>query len=231
MQMVELNPVLLADEWFGSLPVSLQQSLAAAKVRRLCDGQLIHGCGEKPQGLFCLLSGKAKVCGVSRAGKELLLTILLPGNWFGITSVLDGAPHTHDIYADGEVELLQLPRPDFDALLQRHPEYGLHFARWAARQLRSLFAGVEDAQLMSLDALLAKRILNLASVNRATAAGDDVTLALSQTELAHALGITRQSISKRLTEWEASGYVRIAYGRLVLLDIDGLRGLSESVRP
>ena len=43
-------------------------------MRRLCDGQLIHGCGEKPQGLFCLLSGKAKVCGVSRAGKELLLT-------------------------------------------------------------------------------------------------------------------------------------------------------------
>ena len=55
-------------------------------------------------------------------GRELVLTVLAPGEWFGELSLFDGLPRTHDNVAIGETELWFVPQQAFDALLRERPE-------------------------------------------------------------------------------------------------------------
>lgn len=217
--------ILLNDPWFSSLPSDLQATLAKLSVRRYRNGELIHGKGEKADGIYGLLHGQARVYSLSPTGKEFLLTILEPGSWFGITSQLDRLPHTHDVIAQGETDVLRMSQADCDQLINNSPQYSIFFARWAALALRKAFEGVEDVSLLSLEALLAKRIVNLITIEQGTHAisSTQVTLSLPQSELANLLGTTRQSINKQLKQWEIEGLIKISYGRIVLTNLEGLR--------
>ncbi|ROH86777.1 Crp/Fnr family transcriptional regulator [Stagnimonas aquatica] len=228
MSTPELHQAIAASEWFRELPAELVGQLAAlAQQRHLADGALLFAKGDAADGLYGLLSGRVRISATTRDGRDLLVNLFEPGDWFGEISMFDGLPRTHDARAVGASELLLIPRARFHALLAAQPVLYPHFMRMLCRKLRRSFAWIEYIAFLPMSARLAARLLELAQDYGETQADGSVLIALHlpQEELGRMLSVSRQTVSKELNALEARGWIRLDYGRVLIRQPEALEAL------
>jgi len=221
------TPVLTIDEqsniesgsWFSRLSAPLREAiLGRSQVRRVDDGQVLSARGAPAEDWCGVARGAVRVSSVSLAGKQVTLTYVEPGTWFGDIALFDGMPRTHDAHAHGATTLLVVRKADFKELLSLHVELYEALLRLNCRRLRLLFDTVEDLNTLPLAARLAKQILLLAR-SYGVAQGDEIRvgLQLAQEDIAQLLGASRQRVNQELKSFEREGAVRIEPTRLVVL--------------
>ena len=220
-------PVLTLDEqsnietgsWFSKLSPALREAiLERAVVRRLGDGAILSARGAPAEEWCGVALGAVRVSSVSLAGKQVTLTYVEPGTWFGDIALFDGMPRTHDAHAHGATTLLVVRKADFKELLSLHVELYEALLRLNCRRLRLLFDTVEDLNTRPLSARLAKQILLLAR-SYGVIEGEEIRigLQLAQEDIAQMLGASRQRVNQELKGFEREGAVRIEPTRLVVL--------------
>lgn len=231
------TPVLTISErqniesgpWFSKLSLPLQQAiLSRATVRRLKDGVLLGSRGQPAEQWCGVAKGAVRISSVSLSGKQITLSYMEPGTWFGDISLFDGLPHTHDASAHGDTTLLVVRKHDFKDLLDQHPELPLALLRLNCRRLRLMFDVIEDLNTKPLAARLAKQVLLLAK-SYGIAQGEEIRigLALAQEDLAQLLGASRQRVNQELKGFEREGAVRVEPTRLVVLSREKLMAIAE----
>jgi CRP/FNR family cyclic AMP-dependent transcriptional regulator len=229
-------PVLTIDEqsnietgsWFSKLSQSLRDAiLSRAVARRIADGAILGARGAEAQEWCGVALGAVRVSSVSLSGKQVTLTYVEPGTWFGDIALFDGMPRTHDAHAHGATTLLVVRRADFRNLLAQHVELYEALLRLNCRRLRLLFDTVEDLNTRPLAARLAKQILLLAR-SYGIEQGDEIRvgLQLAQEDIAQMLGASRQRVNQELKGFERDGAVRIEPTRLVVLSKDKLLAIA-----
>ena len=219
----ELLQRLAVNPWFAALPLAERRMLVAAgEPVRLAAGEMLFRQGDAVpagQGFFYgVVSGGIKASSLREDGKEAILVVLEAGNWFGEISLIDGQPRTHDATAVGEAELLALPRPAFDRMMQR-PAFALAISRMLAARVRSLYGMVEDATLRSTRARVARRLLLLARGDATQAREPRPVVPVSQEALAMMLGVSRQTLSKELQALAKEGAIELGYGRIAIASV------------
>jgi CRP-like cAMP-binding protein len=231
------NPALTIDErsniesgsWFSKLSAPLRQAiLARSTVRRLADGATLSARGTPAQEWVGVAKGAVRVSSVSLSGKQVTLTYVEPGTWFGDIALFDGLPRTHDASAHGETTLLVVRKADFKELLTQHVELYDALLRLNCRRLRLMFDTIEDLNTRPLAARLAKQVLLLARAY-GIEQGEEIRigLQLAQEDLAQLLGASRQRVNQELKGFEREGAVRIEPTRLVVLSKDKLLAIAE----
>ena len=182
-----------AGSWFSKLSPSLRQAiLSRAVVRRLPDGAMMSARGAAADEWCGVAQGAVRVSSVSLSGKQVTLTYVEPGTWFGDIALFDGLPRTHDSNAHGETTLLVVRKPDFKELLAQHSELYEALLRLNCRRMRLMFDALEDLNTLPLASRLAKQILLLAR-SYGIAQGEEIRigLQLAQEDLAQLLGASR----------------------------------------
>jgi CRP-like cAMP-binding protein len=215
--------------WFSKLSPALREAiLERAVVRRLGDGAILSARGAPAEEWCGVALGAVRVSSVSLAGKQVTLTYVEPGTWFGDIALFDGMPRTHDAHAHGATTLLVVRKADFKELLSRHVELYEALLRLNCRRLRLLFDTVEDLNTRPLSARLAKQILLLAR-SYGVAEGEEIRigLQLAQEDIAQMLGASRQRVNQELKGFEREGAVRIEPTRLVVLSKARLLAIAE----
>ena len=231
------NPILTIEErqqiesgtWFSKLSPALRSDiLARSVVRRLADGALLSTRGEAAQEWCGVAKGSVRISSVSLTGKQISLTYVEPGLWFGDIALFDGLPRTHDATAYGDTTLLVVRKPDFRELLARHTELYEALLRLNCRRLRLMFDLVEDLNTRPLASRLAKQIMLLAR-SYGVAQGEEIRigLQLAQEDLAQLLGASRQRVNQELKGFERDGAVRVEPTRLVVLNKDKLLAIAS----
>ena len=226
------NPILTiveqsnidAGSWFSKLSHPLRNAiLSRATVRRLPDGAMMSSRGAAADEWCGVAKGAVRVSSVSLAGKQITLTYVEPGTWFGDISLFDGLPRTHDSNSHGETTLLVVRKADFKDLLAQHTELYEALLRLNCRRLRLMFDAVEDLNTRPLASRLARQILLLAR-SYGIAQGEEIRigLQLAQEDLAQLLGASRQRVNQELKGFERDGAVRIEPTRLIVLSKDKL---------
>jgi CRP/FNR family cyclic AMP-dependent transcriptional regulator len=218
--------------WFAKLSAALRQDiLERASVRRLRDGELAGTRGAPAEEWCGVALGAVRVSSVSLAGKQVSLTYIEPGTWFGDIALFDGLPRTHDGHAHGPTTLLAVRKADFKALLCRHVELYDALLRLNCRRLRLMFDALEDLNTRPLAARLARQLLLLArSYGVAEDSGEvRIGLALAQEDLAQLLGASRQRVNQELKALERLGALRVEPSRLIVVSRDKLLAMSEPV--
>jgi CRP/FNR family transcriptional regulator, cyclic AMP receptor protein len=218
-----------SGSWFSKLSLPLRTDiLSRSLVRRISDGALLSSRGEAADEWCGVAKGAVRISSVSLSGKQISLTYVEPGVWFGDISLFDGLPRTHDSNAHGETTLLVVRKPDFKYLLSQHIELYDALLRLNCRRLRLMFDVVEDLNTKPLAARLAKQILLLArSYGTPQGAEIRIGLALAQEDLAQLLGASRQRVNQELKGFERDGAVRIEPTRLVVLSKEKLLAIAE----
>jgi CRP-like cAMP-binding protein len=234
------EPILTIDErsaintgrWFSSLSPSLKHDiLRCAYVKRFKDGDLITARGEPPEDWIACAKGAVRVSSTSISGKQITLTYVEPGIWFGDVSIFDGDRRTHDAYAHGDTTILCVAKADFKKILALHVELYEALLRLHARRIRQLYGLVEDLNTLPLRARLAKQLLHLVRSygvpSLSDAAEMRIGLQLAQEELAQLLGASRQRVNQELKAMEREGAIRIEQGGLVIRDREALMHIIE----
>ena len=235
------EPILTIDEreavnqgrWFSSLSPSLRHDiLRCAYVKRLKDGDLIVARGDTPQEWIACAKGAVRVSSTSLSGKQITLTYVEPGLWFGDVAILDGDSRTHDAYAHGDTTIMCVSKNDFLRILDTHVEFYQAMLRLQARRTRQLFGLLEDLNTLPLRARLAKQLLHLArsyGVPSLNHGGETrIGLHLAQEELAQLVGASRQRVNQELKAMEREEALRIEPGGLVIRDRQALLRISSS---
>lgn len=207
---------------------SLSRILDLSVTKEIEDGEVLFLKGDEPDGLYGVLGGRVKISVESESGKEIILNIMEAGEMFGEIALLDGEPRTADARAMGPASLLLLRRRDFLPYLERDPQLCLHLMSLLCRRLRWTSGLIEDAAFLGLPGRLAKRLLGLARASgKTTEEGVAIGLRLSQHELGHMLGVTREAVNKVLQRWRRRGLVDMDNGRIVIRDSAALAAIVE----
>lgn len=230
---IEEREAINSGRWFTSLSPSLRHDiLRCAFVKRYKDGDLIAARGDPPEQWIACAKGAVRVSSTAVSGKQVTLTYVEPGIWFGDVAMFDGDQRTHDAYAHGPTTLLCVSRTDFQKILASHVELYEALMRLQARRIRTLFGLVEDLNTLPLRARLAKQLLHLVRSYGVPCLNDGnetrIGLQLAQEELAQLLGASRQRVNQELKSMEREDAIRIEQGGLVIRNRAALMRIAEA---
>lgn len=102
--------------------------------QRFMEGATIVRRGEPGDTFYVIVEGEAKVKGPN--GRTL--SGLIPGDFFGEISLMDGGPRTATVVAETHLTALALSRKDFEALLRSEPKVTVGLLKHSATLLRRL---------------------------------------------------------------------------------------------
>ncbi|GER16549.1 MULTISPECIES: Crp/Fnr family transcriptional regulator [Variovorax] len=230
---IEEREAINSGRWFSSLSPSLRHDiLRCAFVKRYKDGDLLAARGDPPEHWIACAKGALRVSSTAVSGKQVTLTYVEPGIWFGDVAMFDGERRTHDTYSHGDTTVLCVARADFQKILATHVELYEALMRLQARRIRTLFGLVEDLNTLPLRARLAKQLIHLVRSYGVPSLDDGsqtrIGLQLAQEELAQLLGASRQRVNQELKTMEREGTIRIEPAGLVVLDRSALMHISEA---
>ena len=230
---IEEREAINTGRWFSSLSPSLRHDIMrCAYVKRYKDGGLITARGDLPEEWVACAKGAVRVSSTSLSGKQVTLTYVEPGVWFGDMSLFDGNRRTHDAYAHGDTTTLCVAKADFKKILALHVELYEALLRLYARRIRQLYGLVEDLNTLPLRARLAKQLLHLVrSYGIPNLANSDevrIGLQLAQEELAQLLGASRQRVNQELKAMEREQIIRIESSGLMVRDRAALLRITET---
>jgi CRP-like cAMP-binding protein len=193
--------------------------LAYSRVERYPATVEIYAKGSPGTSMMAVLSGTVKMSSVSSEGKEIVLNIMNPGDLFGEIALLDGGERSADAVAMTDCELLVLHRRDFMPILEQRADLCLMLLRILCQRLRQTSEQVEDVLFRHLETRIAKALLHLAdSAGLHGAPGSSVELHVSQRELGHIAGGSRESVNKVLASWERAGTIILGKASIVIRD-------------
>lgn len=223
----ELASLLLRSAWFRAAPVAMQARLIeAGRAERLAAGQRLFTRGDADDGLYCVLGGVMRIGAASSAGKEALLAVIEPVNWFGEIALFDSRPRTHDAYAERDSTLFHVPRAELVALLERMPAYWHVFGLLLTQKLRLAFDVIEEAALLPAAQRVARRLLLMAGGYGEPGALRRV-LKVPQEDLAMMLALSRQTINQVLKQFETQGALKLRYAEIEIADARKLGALAD----
>jgi len=224
----DYKELLRSGRWFRSIPGDLQDALlGAAALKSLAAGELLFSRGDPPCGLYAVVDGAMRVSGFAGTGKEALLSLLEPPTWFGEVSVFDGLPRTHDAVAEKAATLVHVAPSWLDPLLAAEPRLWRELGRLLANKTRLAFLMIEDVALAPPHVRLARRLVLMTEGYGEWYDRTRRVLSVRQEQLALMLNVSRQTANQLLKELEGKGLVRLAYGEIEILDVDGLRTIAS----
>ncbi|RPH43522.1 MAG: Crp/Fnr family transcriptional regulator [Burkholderiales bacterium] len=213
--------------WFSHLTDAMQaRMLAAARTRRLEGGQRLFARGDASDGLYCVIEGAVRLTGSTRGGKEALLIVAEPVQWFGEVALIDGGGRACDAWTEGPTLLLQVLHDPMIEIIEATPGGWPAMVRLLARRTRLAVLAVEESALLPAIGRVARRLLALAD-----GFGDHLqplgTVYVPQERLAAMLALSRQTVNRVLKQLEAQGAVRLTRGGIELVDLERLRDIAQ----
>ena len=194
--------------------------LALGNQRAFKKGALIFYQGDPSDAFYVIAKGSIKVFVQSSHGDEMVLVTLQAPETLGEVALLDEGPRSASAEALVDSVLLAFARSSVMDLIKNEPTIADGFLRSAGAMLRRLTEQTSDFVFLDLEGRVAKLLVQYAE-QRGDASPDGVTLDLgvTQTDLAHMVGGSRQSVNQILHALEARGFVEIG-GRTVTIKDD-----------
>lgn len=120
---------------FAGMPPRFLKRLAdKMDEQRFMEGASVVRQGEPGDTFYVIVEGEAKV----KDANDRTLSRLIPGDFFGEISLMDGGPRTATVVAETKLTTLALSRRDFGTLLRSEPHVTVGLLKHAAALLRRL---------------------------------------------------------------------------------------------
>lgn len=222
-----LIEALERGSWFCSLPGEMKAALLSeSRVMRLANGETLFRRNDDRSGLYGIVDGMARISGLNKQGKEAILTFAQAPDWIGEIALFDGEHRTHDAVSEGGLTVLHIPQSSLDALLEAHPQFWRQFGLLLAHKLRLAFAAIEDLSLLPAPLRLARRLVIIAQgYGEQSDMPAKLLLSVSQEQLGQMLSISRQTTNQILRELAKKGLIKVAYGEIEIIDLEGLKAM------
>jgi CRP-like cAMP-binding protein len=209
--------------WLGRLDaVERERVLADLRVVQVEAGEYVCRIGRPVSYWFGLIDGLLKMSNDSALGMPITFTGVPPGGWFGEGTVIKREPYRYNIEALRRSHVAGIGADTFHWLLDR----SIGFNRFVMLQLNERlgqFIGAREIdRLIDPDERVARSLASLFHPTLYPGVGE--VLHITQQELGYLVGLSRQRVNEALRALQARGLIRVEYGGVRVLALDGLRG-------
>lgn len=189
--------------------------------RHVPAGSFVCRKGEPVDHWLGVIDGLVKVSSDLENGKTASLAGILAGGWFGEGSMLKTELRRYDAVALRDSRVACMQRKTFQWLL----DHSICFNRYLLVQLNERlgqFIGLlESERLLDTDARVARCLATM--FNPVLYPGESRQISVSQEEIGYLTGVSRQRVNRSLKVLQFAGYLKVEYGGIAILDLDGLR--------
>jgi len=173
--------------------------------------------------LYVVAKGQVKVVLIGEDGREVILSVLGEGTFFGEMALLDDEPRSAHVIAMEDSTVLALRREDFRARLRNSPEVAIALLRELSRRLRRADDQIGSLVLLDVNGRVAELLVRLAEEE----GGDRITRKLTHATIAQMIGSSRETVSRTMRELQDRGLVAVTRQDITLTDRSGLAALSR----
>jgi CRP/FNR family cyclic AMP-dependent transcriptional regulator len=153
-------------------------------------------------------------------GKEVILTIIGPGEFFGEMGLIDDSPRSASVVAIEPCELLSIAKRDFNKCLAENFEMAMTVMRGLVRRLREADRKIGSLALLDVYGRVARLLLDMAEdVNGQKM----VTKRLPKQDIAKMIGASREMVSRVMKDLQMGGFIEMRGSTIVLHDTILLR--------
>jgi CRP-like cAMP-binding protein len=200
-------------------------------VSRVEDGGFFFHQGDPAKVLYVLVEGRVKFTQVTADGQQVLLRAIGGGEPFGAVAALGDAHHPASGQAVGRCVALGWESEVIGELMVRYPRLALNALRFLAGRVEEFQDRYRELSTERVERRVAHALLRLArQVGRHVEEGVLIDLAVSRQDLAEMTGTTLYTASRILSAWEGQGLVKSGRARLLIRDMERLRGIAEDDR-
>jgi len=213
--------VLRTVPLFAGFPEELLRTLSAVVTRRSAPrGSIIMAAGDPTDSLYLVISGRLKVMMGDSEGKEVILSLLGPGEFFGEMGLIDDSPRSASVVAIEPCELLAISKRDFKKCLEENFEVAMGVMRGLVRRLREADRKIGSLALLDVYGRVARLLLDMAE----NVDGQKmVTKRLPKQDIAKMIGASREMVSRVMKDLQMGGYIEMRGSTIVLHDTIMLR--------
>jgi len=184
-----------------------------SRVRTFAANTIVVSEGDEGNSLFVVQSGALKAFLTDNAGREVTLSLLDPGDYFGELALLDEAPRSASVAAVTKSEVLQIPRSAFLALIEVHPACLQMVVRNLVGRIRTLTESVRSLALVDVFGRIS-RVFNSLAVEKDGVM--QIDRRLTQQDLANMVGASREMVNRILRDLVSGGYVELEQHRIII---------------
>src|SRR5687768_12845209 len=194
--------VLKAVPLFVSVPEDQLRMLTTVVTRKSAPrSTTIMAGGDPTDSLYIVLSGRLKVMMSDAEGKEVILSILGPGEFFGEMGLIDDEPRSATVVTIEPCELLSIAKRDFKKCLAENFEMTMAVMRGLVRRLREADRKIGSLALLDVYGRVARLLLDMAE----TVDGEKVvTKRLPKQDIAKMIGASREMVSRVMKDLQRS---------------------------
>ena len=196
----------LGDEELGLL-------LRYAVKKTVSRNALLFAQGGPGDALYVIQRGKVKVVLSDADGKEVILSVLGPGDFFGEMALIDDEPRSASVMTMENSEFYVISKSDFQACVARQPELATNLMRHLSRRLRAADHKIGSLALMDVYGRVAGTLLQLAERD-----GDKRVLTgrYTQKDIASMVGASREMVSRIIRDLTEAGFIEQDGDRIIL---------------
>lgn len=184
------------------------------RTRSYRKNTIIFEEGDQGDALYIVESGQVKAYLGDEQGKEIVLSLLNPGEYFGEMALLDDAPRSASVITTQESKLLVCSGSDFRATLAANPDIALALIRGLNETLRRSTENVKSLALKDVYGRVARLLLDMAVYENGRRV---IRERLTHQDIADRVGSSREAISRILKDLKFGGYVAIEGKRIEIL--------------
>jgi CRP-like cAMP-binding protein len=220
-----LYEMLQASIWARNLaPETLARVERETIVRDFPAGAYICRKGDPVEHWVGIIDGLVKMTSVSAEGKSTTFTGVTSGGWFGEGSLLKDPVRRYDIAVLRATRAALLPRATFQWLLDTDIGFNRFLLMQLNERLAQFIGMVENERLLEPDARVARSLASL--FNPVLYPDLATTVQISQEEVGYLTGVSRQRVNQALQVLEKAGLLKVEYGAIRILDLEGLRAFG-----
>ncbi|HEX4943889.1 MAG TPA: Crp/Fnr family transcriptional regulator [Usitatibacteraceae bacterium] len=201
-----------AEAPFILTPEELAAISSNAPARHYPPKTIIVTEGDQAGALFVILEGSCKAYVSGEDGREAVLSVMGPGEYFGEIA-LDEGPRSASVMTLEPSRLLVVPQEGFQAFLAGNPDFAAHFIRKLIGRIRELTRIVGNLSLLDVYGRVARLLLDSAREEEGLLV---IPERLTQIDIASRVGCSREMVSRIFKDLVQGGYVSLEKERILI---------------
>lgn len=187
---------------------------------------VIFSEGDPSDWFYIVLKGKVKITKLSQEGKEIIIEIITPMDFFGGLAVIKGFPYPANAIAMEDTELLKISRSNLMRILDRFPGLMYCMALQLGDRMKESHETLKNIALERVEARIASLLLKLADkTGKETEGGTMIEMKLTKQDIAEMVGTTVETSIRTMSKFKKNGILSDKEGRIIIKDIDKLKNL------
>ena len=182
--------------------------------------------GELPRYVFHVKSGKIKIFRTNDEGRELIVALIGPGEYFGYLALLKGSNYPESAVAMAETEINLIPKEDYYSLVYNNRNVAGHFLKLLASDLLHTEEQLIDLAYNSVRKRVADALIKLKN-RYDKEQGEKFTIAILRDDLANMVGTAKETVIRMLSDFKEEKLIEIKGSKITILDEKALEDMWQ----